>query len=69
MLGGFITPAGCVTLNSELSIFCALAITSFLFFGAGQCVGGQYPSCGPMRFWSVPVSFSFLFSFPLSVRL
>ena len=48
MLGGFITPAGCVTLNSELNIFCALAITRFLFFGAGStlaavpCVSGLF---------------------------
>ena len=49
----------CVTLNSELSIFCALAITSFLFFGAGQCVWeGSTLAAVPC------VSGLFLFIFP-----
>jgi hypothetical protein len=32
VLGGLITPAGCTKLNSKLSIFYALAMTSFFSF-------------------------------------
>ena len=62
--------AGCVMLNSESSIFYALAITSFLFLVQTRMCGRavvlvSYPSRGPMRFWSVSVFFFLsLFSFP-----
>ena len=39
MLDGFITPAGCYMLNSELGIFYALAMTSFFWIGRTRAEG------------------------------